>query len=45
MQGYENNLVYERGTCFRASYSKLGSKLTLHTLDTHIQPYELFLDS
>ena len=35
---------YEYGTCFRASYSKLGSKLTLYTLDTHILPYDLFLD-
>ena len=34
-------LQYERGTFFRASYSKLGSKLTLHTLDTHILPYDL----
>ena len=36
---------YEYGTCFHASYSKLGSKLTLHTLDTHILPYDLFLDN
>ena len=37
--------MYECGTCFRASYSKLGPKLSLHTLDTHILPYNLFLDN
>ena len=37
--------IYECGTCFRASYSKLGSELTLHTLETHILPYDLFLDN
>ena len=36
---------YECGPCFRASYSKLGSKITLHVLDTHILLYELFLDN
>ena len=37
--------TYEYGTCFHASYSKLGSKLTLQTFDTHTLLYELFLDN
>ena len=41
----EINAMNECGTCFCAPYTKLGSKLSLYTLNTHILPYDLFLDN